>query len=118
MKTSKNMSKLCSLFFVCAAFCLAFLTYVIFMVYLNNNFGGNNITIDNTKELAEWCEGKRECFMINPPKFWCMHIETSEGVIYANIDDWIIKNAQAAGGEFSVCRSDIFEKTYEKVEEI
>jgi len=41
MKTSKNMSKLCSLFFVCAAFCLAFLTYVIFMVYLNNNFGGN-----------------------------------------------------------------------------
>lgn len=40
-------------------------------------------------------------------------IQTLEGTMTANIDDWIIKGVS---GEFYPCKPDIFEKTYEKVE--
>jgi hypothetical protein len=43
-----------------------------------------------------------------------LKIQTLEGVMIANIGDWIIKGVN---GEFYPCKSDIFEKTYEKVEE-
>lgn len=46
-----------------------------------------------------------------------IYIKTLEGMIKVNVGDWIIKNAAVAGGEFYVCKPDIFEKTYEKVEE-
>lgn len=39
-------------------------------------------------------------------------IETLEGEMKANIDDYIIKGVN---GEFYPCKPDIFEKTYEKV---
>lgn len=38
-------------------------------------------------------------------------IQTLEGMMFARKDDWIIK------GEFYPCKPDIFELTYEKVEE-
>ena len=41
-------------------------------------------------------------------------IDTLEGVMSANIGDWIIKGVN---GEFYPCKPDIFEKTYERVEE-
>lgn len=40
-------------------------------------------------------------------------INTLEGTMKASIGDWIIKGIQ---GEFYPCKPDIFEKTYEKVE--
>ena len=38
-------------------------------------------------------------------------IQTLEGVMTANVGDWIIKGIK---GEFYPCKPDIFEKTYEK----
>ena len=42
-----------------------------------------------------------------------MLIGTLEGVMSADVGDWIIKGVS---GEFYPCKPDIFEKTYEKVE--
>ena len=41
-------------------------------------------------------------------------IETLEGPLTAQIGDWIIKGIQ---GELYACKPDIFEQTYEKVED-
>ena len=41
-----------------------------------------------------------------------LKIETLEGTMIAQEGDWIIKGVN---GEFYLCRTDIFEKTYEKV---
>jgi hypothetical protein len=43
-----------------------------------------------------------------------MVIDTLEGKMIANLGDWIIKGVQ---GEFYPCKPDIFEQTYEAVEE-
>lgn len=48
------------------------------------------------------------------PKWVELKIITLEGVHTANIGDFIIKGVN---GEFYPCKPDIFEKTYEKVEE-
>ncbi len=40
-------------------------------------------------------------------------ISTLEGVMTADIGDWIIKGVK---GEFYPCKPDIFDQTYEKVE--
>lgn len=42
-----------------------------------------------------------------------MHIETLEGVMTANVGDYIIKGVK---GEIYPCKPDIFEVTYDKVE--
>jgi len=44
-------------------------------------------------------------------KLW---IDTLEGKMFADIGDWIIKGIK---NEFYPCKPDVFEKTYEKVEE-
>lgn len=41
-------------------------------------------------------------------------IETLEGTMTASVGDWIIKGVQ---GEFYPCKPNIFEQTYEPVEE-
>ena len=41
-------------------------------------------------------------------------IDTLEGKMLVGINDWIIKGIK---GEFYPCEPDVFEKTYEKVEE-
>ena len=41
-----------------------------------------------------------------------LKIETLEGIMLANVGDYIIKGVS---GEFYPCKPDIFEKTYEKV---
>lgn len=43
-----------------------------------------------------------------------MKIKTLEGTMTASIGDWIIKGVN---GEFYPCKPDIFEQTYEKVED-
>lgn len=43
-----------------------------------------------------------------------IHIPTLEGTMTANCGDWIIKGVN---GEFYPCKPNIFERTYEKVEE-
>lgn len=43
-----------------------------------------------------------------------LKIQTLEGVLNASVGDYIIKGVN---GEFYPCKPDIFEKTYEKVEE-
>lgn len=41
-----------------------------------------------------------------------LDIPTSEGLVHASENDWIIKDAR---GEFDIFGSDIFDKTYEPV---
>lgn len=43
-----------------------------------------------------------------------LKIQTLEGDMIASLGDWVIKGVQ---GEFYPCKPDIFEKTYEKVED-
>lgn len=42
------------------------------------------------------------------------HVHTLEGILNVAHGDWIIKGVK---GEFYPCKSDIFEATYEKVED-
>ena len=42
------------------------------------------------------------------------YIETLEGKMHVQAGDWIIKGV---AGEFYPCKPDIFEKTYEKVDD-
>lgn len=44
-----------------------------------------------------------------------LHIPTLEGIITASVGDYIIKGIQ---GEFYPCKPDIFEKTYEPLQNI
>jgi hypothetical protein len=41
-----------------------------------------------------------------------LDVETLEGIMHANIGDWIIKGVK---GEFYPCKPDIFDATYEAV---
>ncbi len=43
----------------------------------------------------------------------CAEIKTLEGIMIANLGDWIITGVQ---GEHYPCKPDIFEQTYEKVD--
>ena len=69
-----------------------------------------------TVEAIQW-DGKYSTFleMASPTarmsggEFAPLHIETLEGVVGANIGDWIIKRGN---GEFYSCEPDIFEATY------
>lgn len=73
-------------------------------------------------DLAEWCDGTAH-MMVNDDEYaynGCevmgphISIKTLEGTMIASQDDWIIQGVQ---GEFYPCKPDIFEATYEKVED-
>jgi hypothetical protein len=71
---------------------------------------------DNAHEVAEWCGGKLYGHF-GPdlrPILPTLTIRTLEGDMLAGRGDWIIRGVQ---GEFYPCRADIFEQTYEAVEE-
>lgn len=53
-------------------------------------------------------------FIVAPPSSYNVYIDTLEGRMTVNIGDWIITGIN---GESYPCKPDIFEKTYEKVEE-
>lgn len=70
------------------------------------------VQFDGTDESVDWLypqlvsgEIGRSCNRL--------HIKTLEGVMTANVGDYIIKGVN---GEFYPCKPDIFEKTYEKFE--
>lgn len=79
------------------------------------------LTWANWDEICEFCDvgkledGKPEGFYPNGvgDKIG-LHIPTLEGVMDASQDDWIIRGVK---GELYSCKPDIFEATYEPVEE-
>ena len=58
------------------------------------------------------CNGDKLQFVGMPSH--AISISTLEGVMEAQFEDWIIKGVK---GELYPCKPDIFEETYEKVEE-
>lgn len=81
-------------------------------------------TGDNVEEIAEFMGISRWGLQVSVDAVLCMdgnygenthiHIPTLEGTMTANCGDWIIKGVK---GEFYPCKPDIFEETYERVEE-
>ena len=67
---------------------------------------------NNPSEVAEFFREDKENRFGFKDGTWS--VITISGVQDANYGDWIIKNAK---GEFYPCKPDIFEQTYEKVEE-
>lgn len=66
----------------------------------------------NTQELLRWI-GDDARVDIEPSGEMAFLITTLEGEMYAKSGDWII---EGVNGEFYPCKPDIFDKTYEKVE--
>ena len=66
----------------------------------------------NADEIFDFCGGEKNMGWDNN-KGLC--IFTFEGVHRANAGDWIIKGVK---GEFYPCKPDIFEATYEAVEDL
>lgn len=67
------------------------------------------ITENNIVKVAIWCKGSASRHPEN-----IFYIQTLEGRMEARVGDWIIKGIK---GEFYPCKNDIFEMTYELVEE-
>lgn len=57
------------------------------------------------EELASWCNGRIV------PERDAIAIDTLEGIMFADLGDWIIKGVK---GEFYPCKPDIFEMSYER----
>ena len=71
----------------------------------------------NSMEIAEFMRKPLEVKTIpdgTPRGKLSISIETLEGVMTAGIGDYIIKGVN---GEFYPCKPDVFEKTYEAVDE-
>jgi len=68
-----------------------------------------NVGEKSMAEIQAFTNGKAQ-----PHSSGDMIINTLEGKMTASIGDWII---QGVHGEFYPCKPDIFEKTYEKVDE-
>jgi hypothetical protein len=66
---------------------------------------------DNLGEIERFV-GNNGRVVLGDSGTW-FEIDTLEGVMRADLGDWIIKGVS---GEFYPCKPDIFEKTYEKVE--
>ena len=70
------------------------------------------LTKDNANELALWCGATLT--IMNRSNFFYVVIPTLEGSMCAHQNDWIIKGIK---DEFYPCKPDIFELTYEKVDD-
>ena len=73
----------------------------------------HQLTVFNLEELEQWCGGSIKGLRL-PAKERVIRIQTLEGEMEAKIGDWIIRGVK---GEFYPCKPDIFEATYEKVED-
>ena len=67
---------------------------------------------DNLNALTRFTEGSRRRIEFDSDKL--IRIETLEGVMTANVGDYIIKGVK---GELYPCKPDIFEMTYEEVKD-
>lgn len=68
-------------------------------------------------KLAEWCGGRygsEAKASDHTDVYEYLEIPTLEGVMRADVGDWIIRGVQ---GEFYPCKPDIFAGTYEEVVE-
>jgi len=65
---------------------------------------------DNTEEVIDFCEGKAHYI----PRSCYLEIDTLEGQMRAVPGNFIVRGVK---GEYYPCRGDIFEETYERVEE-
>lgn len=63
----------------------------------------------NAEEINAWSGN-----VVQPARPDQMRIGTLEGLMYASLGDWIIRGVQ---GEFYPCKPDIFEATYEEVDD-
>lgn len=73
----------------------------------------HRLTEDNATELSKWCGG----FIYYPEEHnfdVSIMIDTLEGTMSARLGSYIIKGVQ---GEFYPCKSDIFEATYELIDD-
>ena len=72
--------------------------------------------VDDDKTILELSDfaGKTISIDYADPEKPIFKINTLEGVMTASVGDWIIKGVK---GEFYPCKPDIFEKTYEIIEE-
>lgn len=68
------------------------------------------LTNKNVYELVKWCGGKAYTKEGEDEHF--IDITTLEGVMTANVGDWIIQGVE---GEFYPCKPAIFEKTYDSL---
>jgi len=72
-------------------------------------------TSTGAHEIRKWMNGEK--YVRHPVRsrdLGPMFIDTLEGEMRADPGDWIIKGIQ---GEFYPCKPDIFEATYEEVED-
>ncbi len=70
------------------------------------------LTEENLLEVKDCCNG--ELVPNAETSGYALYISTLEGIMCADINDYIIRGVE---GEFYPCKPDIFEKTYEVVEE-
>ena len=73
----------------------------------------HQLSFGNINWVADWCDGQVKGIKL-PIEDRCLDIYTLEGEMRADMHDWVIKGVK---GEFSPCKPNIFEQTYEKVEE-
>ena len=73
----------------------------------------DNIDLSAQEALADWCHGLLRGYKLDARERF-IQIRTLEGEMEAKFGDWIIRGVN---GEFYPCKPDIFEKTYEKVED-
>jgi hypothetical protein len=70
------------------------------------------------KKLHQELESETAYLAGKGPPHFSLLIETKEGIMKAMNGDWIIKEPFPTGDrDFYPCKPDIFEKTYNKVEE-
>lgn len=69
-------------------------------------------TLENSKNVFDFAKGRIRHDML--PISTDLRIDTLEGTMTASVGDYIIKGIK---GEFYPCKPDIFEQTYEEVEE-
>ena len=72
---------------------------------------------EQAEAIAYWCSGRiREEEKASDPSDVAIFLDipTLEGTMTANRGDWVIRGVK---GEFYPCKPDIFDQTYEPVEE-
>lgn len=71
-------------------------------------------TLNNLEELSNFIDNQDLVISYKDPKCVVIKLQTLEGQMIASLGDYIIKGVQ---GEFYPCKPDIFEQTYERVDE-
>jgi hypothetical protein len=78
------------------------------------------LTADNAKDVCDWIS-RHTVGVVDPADFrfnydhtGAILIETLEGTMRADVGDWVIRGVK---GEFYPCKPDIFDATYERVED-